>query len=140
MDRWTLLAFALLVWLIMFKLPVYQKAYHDHQAQLDTGAWLLKQCQDPDYAVHLRQDSCDQIIAAFQLPPWRVAVHAGLPPSFTIAWQVWPCLLLLFFLGPSVLLPLYRAHQDRQEERRILRDCSPSLILTSQSLKKSHFA
>ena len=141
MDPWTIATFMLMLWLIMMKFPIYQRAYHDHQEYLDNTEWLFKQCQDPAYVVHMRPDSCQHVIDAFQQAPWLVATRACLPRSWPeVPWPVWLALLLFFLLGPTVLLPMYKARQDAREHKRLLRACSPELLPFHHQAIKSHFA
>ena len=142
MDPWSIVSFLATLWLVI-KVPVFQAAYHEHEVRLQNDAWMFKQCQHPDYAVHMRADSCDNIVAVFQQPPWLVAARACCLPSAwpVVPWPVWALLLVFALLAPSVLLPLYRARQDVLEQNRMIRACSPLLPPHSyHSSNKAHFA
>jgi hypothetical protein len=141
-DAYTLFVFLTMI-TIMFKLPVFERAYMQHQQHLQEEAWLHTKCQDPDFFAQMRHrnaDMCADVQALFQQSAWWLALKECVPfsPQYCLVIGFIFCLFLL----PTFLLPLYQAQQDRWEQQRIFRACSPSLIFhhgPASNNNKQHF-
>ena len=121
------LAAAAGLWLLA-RVPVFHRAYTEHQQRLDVEAWLRDQCADPEFSLNMRRHTtaCDDARAAFARPAWLVGLHAclQLPP---LSWEAVALAGLLMLLGPTVVLPALHARHERLEHYRVLADCSPAL-------------
>ena len=118
------------IWAIT-RVPVFQRAYVEHQQRLEDDAWLRKQCADPHFVNNMRRHTsvCDDTRAAFARPPWIVAMQACLPDTPpTLGWEGVALVGLVLFLLPSLLWPVLRARYEHQEHQRVLDACSASLI------------
>jgi hypothetical protein len=118
------------IWAIT-RVPVFQRAYVEHQQRLEDDAWLRKQCADPHFVNNMRRHTsvCDDARAAFARPPWIVAMQACLPDTPpTLGWEGVALVGLVLFLLPSLLWPVLRARYEHQEHQRVLDACSASLI------------
>ena len=141
-DAYTLCVF-LIMMTIMFKLPVFERAYTQHQQHLQREVWLHSKCQDPDFFAQMRHrnaDMCTEVLALFQQSAWWLALKECVP--FSAHYCMVVGFIFGLFLLPTFLLPIYQAWQDRWEQQRIFRACSPSLIFhrhTPPNNNKQHF-
>ena len=139
-DVTTLVIFVALLWTTL-KWPIAQTAYEEHQQRLSSDAWVHDQCQDPTFGARSMQhkELCEHTQALFEQSPWWVAMRTCIPTlllrinnnnnnrnaAVVITPFQWFVILVLMVLTPSVLLPLYRAHQDKHEQYRLFQACSP---------------
>ena len=113
------------------RVPIFHRAYVEHQQRLDDDAWLRAQCADPHFVNNMRRHTsvCDDARAAFARPPWIVAMQACLPDTPpTLGWEGVALVGRVRFLLPSLLWPVLRARYEHQEHQRVLDACSASLI------------
>ena len=117
------------LWLLS-RVPTFHRAYTAHQHRLVADAWLRAQCTDPEFESNIRRytAACDEALAAFDRPPWLVAMDACLPALPTLGWYELAFGGLLLLLATSMLLPILRAREERWERERILEACNPMLV------------
>ena len=113
------------------RVPVFHRAYVEHQQRLEDDHWLRAQCADPHFVNNMRRHTsvCDDARAAFARPPWIVGMQACLPETLpSIGWQGVALVGLVLFLLPGLLWPLLRARYEQREHQRVLDACSASLM------------
>ena len=121
------------------RIPVFQQAYLQHEQRLENDAWLLKQCNTPDFFVRMshHSDLCERLMLSANsilAPTWIVALRACLPQfllelaPFDMTWQTWILLVAGFlFSVPMILWPFYCAREEQMEQLRLLEACSPQI-------------
>lgn len=113
------------------RVPVFHRAYVEHQQRLEDDAWLRAQCADPHFVNNMRRHTsvCDDARAAFARPPWIVGMQACLPDTPpSLGWEGVALVGLVLFLLPGLLWPLLRARYEHREHQRVLDACSASLM------------
>jgi hypothetical protein len=131
----TLLSIGMCFMWLLGKVPVFQLAYSEHLQRLEDDTWLQDQCRDPQFFTRMRQhtDVCEHVRASFQQPAILVGLQACIPMDVedflpALEWQTWAAdSVVMLLLIPNVLLPLYRASEDRREQTRVMKACSPIL-------------
>lgn len=132
----TLLCLCMLLLWLLGRVPIFQLAYSEHLQRLEDDTWLQAQCKDPQFFVRMRQhtDVCERVRASFQQPAVLVGLQACIPVGLddicpVWEWQTWAVVAgVVLLLVPNVILPLYRAREDRREHIRVLQACSPMLF------------
>jgi hypothetical protein len=133
-PRLTCLTLAAVVALwALTRIPVFHRAYVEHEQRLGDDQWLRTQCADTQFVANMRRHTsvCDDARAAFARPPWIVGMQACIPdhmPLITIGWEGVAIVGLVLFLLPGLIWPLLRARSDQQEHQRVLDACSASLM------------
>lgn len=129
-----------LLW-VLGRVPVFHKAYMDHLRILDDDGWLRVQCADPVFVSRMirHHDVCQRVRETFQQPALLVALQACIPHEWgacllcwlglpsSLGWESVAIIALVLLLAPGFLLPLYRAHREHTDHRRMLEACSPDL-------------
>ena len=113
------------------RIPIFHRAYVEHQQRLDDDHWLREQCADPHCVNKMRRHTsvCDDARAAFARPPWIVGMQACLPDTPpTLGWEGVAIVGLVLFLLPGILWPMLRARSEQREHQRVLDACSASLL------------
>ena len=131
----TILSICLSFLWILGRVPIFQLAYAEHLQRLEDDTWLQSQCRDPQFFTRMRQhtDVCEHVRASFQQPAVLVGLQACIPVGMgdmfpVLEWQTWAAAaVVMLFLVPNVLLPMYRASEDRREQIRVMQACSPML-------------
>ena len=132
----TLLSLCMLLLWLLGRVPIFQRAYSEHLQRLEDDTWLQAQCKDPQFFVRMRQHTnvCEHVRASFQQPAVLVGLQACIPVSLedicpTWEWQTWAVVAgVVLVLVPNVILPMYRAREDKREHIRVLQACSPMLF------------
>lgn len=117
---------------ILTHIPIFHRAYTEHQQRLDDDHWLRTQCADPQFFSKLRRHTslCDDARDAFARPAWLVGLQACMPTHLpSLGWEGVVVVGLVLLLAPGILLPIIRTRAEQWERRRVLEACSPMLPL-----------
>ena len=117
--------------------------------QTNSEKWLLEQCSDDHFFHNMayHTDVCMQVFTNSQLSPLLYAINASmqnlkmcgiydcstvLQMLYTGGIPVFICVILLYVLTPSFLIPWIHVAYARHEQRRFDLGCSPVLKDTEQ--------
>jgi hypothetical protein len=100
------------LWLLFTRVPLFHKAYTEHQARLEDARWIAVQCSDPRMR-QLTTLCTDALLPIKEEAAWWVACQACWPREWWVL--VAACALML-----SLCLPLYRRWEERMHHRRLV--------------------
>ena len=118
-----------------------------HIQHIENDKWLQIQCKNPDFFSRMRHHTsiCEKVGSLHQ-PAFIVGLQASIPAElkemminldFMPGWHVFfPIASCILVIVTNVLLPIYKAREDRIEQNRILQACNPIQNWMNDNSKK----